>query len=78
MSDYLDLEANCIPVTISPSTAGGVARHFRVQYRSDVDATWRWYANYDRPDRAHQCLQHLKRKGFAVRLVHYAIFPAVA
>ena len=61
---------------VAVSNAGGQARHFRVQYRRNTGDGWLRYASFDAAEPARSCLRQLTDRGYAARLVRFAIAPA--
>ena len=60
---------------IIPSTPGGVACQYRVQYRREQARQWQLYGCYTSLDSANDCISQLNSDGFSARVVHYAICP---
>ncbi|MFT5524278.1 MAG: hypothetical protein ACI9G1_003588 [Pirellulaceae bacterium] len=60
---------------IIPSTPGGVARQYRVQYRQQRARQWQLYGCYTSLESANACSSQLSNEGFAARVIHYAICP---
>ena len=62
-------------VAVAVSNPGGLARQFRVQCRKTSGADWRMYGTFHDREQAERCVARLRRNGFQVRLVNYAICP---
>ncbi len=65
-----------VAAAVAVSTAGGQARHFRVQYRTQSGDGWLRYATFDDLEPANSCLRQLTDRGYAARLIRFAIAPA--
>lgn len=62
-------------VSLPPCTPGGMARQYRIQYRTAAIECWRMYATFAQRSPAEQCLSQLVRAGHEARLVCYGRFP---
>jgi hypothetical protein len=60
---------------ITPSTPGGVACQYRVQYQGNQAQPWVLYGCYTSLDSAKACVSELVDEGFTSRVIHYAICP---
>jgi len=65
------------PVAVS-CAGGGMPQQYRVQYHPQHQELWRMYASFRTQDEAQQCVEELKERGYAVRVVRYAICPSAA
>ena len=68
-------ESSACVKQVAPSTPGGQARQFRVQYRSLRERTWRLYACFRSPDQAEACVRKLLRRGENARMIGYRFCP---
>ena len=63
---------------VAASTAGGVARHFRIQVLDFPQSGWQLFESFASRDLAQECLDRLSRAGHAARLIPYSIYPVAA
>ena len=61
---------------VAVSSPGGLARQVRVQYRAQSTLNWHWYASFQTPYQAQQCVDELQQDGVQARLVDYLHCPA--
>ncbi|MCA9209235.1 MAG: hypothetical protein KDA55_12800 [Planctomycetales bacterium] len=54
---------------LAPSTPGGMARHFRIQYHPLDTEPWLHFASYKDRQQAELCLRRLRQRGIPARLV---------
>jgi hypothetical protein len=52
-----------------------MARQYRVQYQTAKDGDWAMFATFRSRDLAEDCQSQLKKRGYASRIVAYAICP---
>ena len=58
------------------STPGGLARQFRVQYKTPDRAAWRIYGSYRDQESAETIMQQLEEAGWQARLIECRLCPA--
>jgi len=63
------------PSAVAVSTAGGPARHLRVQVQDTPREAWRCYGTFRRLDLACECVESLNSAGVRARLVRFSIAP---
>ncbi len=63
-------------VAIAVSSPGGMARQYRVQYRSRPNTDWRMGGIFKNRESAQKCLEQFQKNGQLARLVSYGICPA--
>jgi len=69
----MNLAQGCYSVAVS--SPGGMARQYRVQYQTAKDGDWTMFATFRSRDLAEDCQSQLKKRGYASRIVTYAICP---
>ncbi len=63
--------------TIAVSTPGGLAKQFRIQFRSNEKTGWRQSTVSTTFAQAQHLAENLQSKGLQVRVVHYRV-PSAA
>ena len=64
--------------TLGASIPGGVARQYRVQFRTTNQTPWQMHSNFLHVYDALCCAQDLRSEGVEVRVVRYGNSPAAA
>ncbi len=63
---------------IAVSSAGGVARQFRVQIFCRPRGEWQLWATFGEQQLADQAARECEQEGYEVRVIAFAISPAAA